>query len=193
MNILLIQEHWDHILLQDNPNQVQIREPMILKMIGIRRSIILQLMIIIFTMLNKIEEKLLLLKAKKFADNLEGLESFSISLLENDNFSWHRDKLKKANAIDDRNDNVFFEQPAGADELISAVTSLLNIDTQFSCWLLYEGRCGIFVRVSDFHIFLVSIFKLNKTYDLSLIFESPDRVITISDNAYNVDIYYEIK
>jgi len=44
---------------------------MILKMIGIRRSIILQLMITIFTMINKIEEKLLLLKAKKFADNLE--------------------------------------------------------------------------------------------------------------------------
>ena len=64
-------------------------------------------MITIFTMINKIEEKLLLLRAKKFADNLEGVESFSISLLENDIFSWHRDKLKKANAIDDRNDNVF--------------------------------------------------------------------------------------
>lgn len=93
--------------MQDNLNQAQIPEPMILKMIGIRRSIILQLMITIFTMINKIEEKLLLLRAKKFADNLEGVESFSISLLENDIFSWHRDKLKKANAIDDRNDNVF--------------------------------------------------------------------------------------
>jgi len=177
--------------MQDNLNQAQIPVPMILKTIGIRRSIILQLTI--FTMTNKIEEKILMLRAKKFADNLEGLESFSISLLGDDVFSWHRDKLKKANAIDDRNGNVFFEQPVRVDELISAVISLLNIDAQFSCWLLYEGRCGIFARGKDFHVFLVSIFKLNNTYDLSLVFESPDRVISISDNEYDVDIIYEIK
>lgn len=43
-------------------------------------------MITIFTMITKIEEKLLLLRAKKFADKLEGLESFSISLLGKDVF-----------------------------------------------------------------------------------------------------------
>ncbi|WP_318390466.1 hypothetical protein [Enterobacter sp.] len=144
-------------------------------------------------MINKIEEKLLLLRAKKFADNLEGLESFSISLLGNDIFAWHRDKLKKSYAIDDRNERICFEQPVGTDQLIGAVISLLSIDKQFSCWIFYEGRCAIFVRGDDFHVFLVSMFKLNKTYDLSLIFESPDRVISISDNEYDVDIYYEIK
>lgn len=150
-------------------------------------------MITIFTMNNKIEEKLLLLRAKKFADNLEGLESFSISLLENDVFSWNRDKLKIASAIDDRNERVRFEQPVEESELISTIISLLGINKNFSCWLVHEGRCGIFVRGNDFRSFLSSIFRINKTYDMSLIFESPDRVISINDNEYDVDIFYKLK
>lgn len=150
-------------------------------------------MITIFTMINKIEAKLLMLRARKFADKLEGLELFSISLLDNDDFFWHRDKLKIANTIDDKNHRVCLEQPVEIDKLIITITSLLGVDKQFSCLLIYEGRCGVFVRGNDFHSFLVSAFRLNRTFDLSLIFEFPDRVISISDNEYNVDIYYEIK
>lgn len=150
-------------------------------------------MITIFTMITKIEEKLLLLRAKKFADKLEGLESFSISLLGKDVFLWHRDELKAANSIDNKDERVCFKQPVAEDKIISAVISLLKIDKQFFCWLVYEGRCGIFVRGSDFHLFLASIFRLNHTYDVSLIFKSPDRVIAISDNEYDVDIYHKLK
>lgn len=150
-------------------------------------------MITISIMITKIEDKLLLLRARKFADNLEGLESFSISLLEKDAFLWHRDELKMANAIDNKNERVCFKQPVAEDKLIEAVISLLNIGEHFICWLVYEGRCGIFIRGNDFHLFLVSIFRLNNTYDVSLIFESPDRVITISDSEYDVDIYHKLK
>ncbi|TBR63340.1 MULTISPECIES: hypothetical protein [unclassified Escherichia] len=144
-------------------------------------------------MINKIEEKLILLRAKKFTDNLEGLESFSISLLGNDIFLWHRDELKMANAIDNKNERVLFKQPVAEDKLINAVISLLNIDKIFLCWLVYEDRCGIFIRGNDFKLFLASVFRLNNSYDASLIFESPDRVISISDNEYDVDIFYKLK
>ena len=43
-------------------------------------------MITIFIMKNKIEDKLLLFRAKQFAVNLEGLNSFYIYLLDNDVF-----------------------------------------------------------------------------------------------------------
>ncbi|EAM6796398.1 hypothetical protein E0G74_22480, partial [Salmonella enterica] len=85
-------------------------------------------------MITKIEEKLLLLRAKKFADKLEGLESFSISLLGKDVFLWHRDELKAANSIDNKDERVCFKQPVAEDKIISAVISLLKIEKQFFCW-----------------------------------------------------------
>lgn len=150
-------------------------------------------MITIFIMITKIEAKLLLLKARKFADNLKGTDSVSIALLDKDAFLWHRDELKMANAIDNKNERVCFKQPVAEDKLIDTVISLLNIGEHFLCWLVYEGRCGIFVRGNDFHLFLSSIFRLNNTHDVSLIFESPDRIISISDNEHDVDIYHKLK
>lgn len=44
------------------------------------------MIITIFIMKNKIEDKLLLFRAKKFAVNLKGLNSFSIYPLDNDIF-----------------------------------------------------------------------------------------------------------
>lgn len=144
-------------------------------------------------MTKKIEDKLLLLRAKKFADSIEGIDSIFISLLGNDMLLWHRDKLTIANAIDNGNGRICFEQPARMDELIRAVISTLGIEGGFSCWLVYEGRCGMLSCLNNAHSFLTSIFRTNNTYDISLIFESPEKVISISDNEYNVDIYYEIK
>lgn len=142
-------------------------------------------------MKNKIEDKLLLLRAKKFADNLEGLDFFSIYQLDNDIFSWHREKLKIAYAIDNTNDKISLEQPVKMNEIIRIMASLLKIENKTSCWLVYEGRSVISVCVNDFHSFVTSVFRLNKTYDISLLFQSPDRVISISDNEYDIDIYYE--
>ncbi|PKA30688.1 hypothetical protein CWR41_12580 [Cedecea lapagei] len=142
-------------------------------------------------MKNKIEDKLLLLRAKKFADNLEGLDFFSIYPLDNDIFLWHREKLKTAYAIDNTNDKISLEQPVKTNEIIRIMASLLKIENKTSCWLVYEGRSVISACVNDFHSFLTSVFRLNKTYDISLLFQSPDRVISISDNEYDVDIYYE--
>ncbi|EAA7007515.1 hypothetical protein AVW22_24295, partial [Salmonella enterica] len=102
-------------------------------------------------------------------------------------------ELKAANSIDNKDERLCFKQPVEEDKIISAVISLLKIDKQFFCWLVYEDMCGIFVRGSDFHLFLVSIFRLNHTYDVSLIFESPDKVIAINDNEYVVDIYHKLK
>ncbi len=85
-------------------------------------------MITIFIMKNKIEDKLLLFRAKKFAVNLKGLNSFSIYPLDNDIFLWHREKLKTAYAIDNRNDKISLEQPVKMNEIIRTMTSLLKIE-----------------------------------------------------------------
>ena len=146
-------------------------------------------MITIFTMKNKIEDKLLLFRVNKFAVNLEGLNFFSIYPIENDIFLWHREKLKTAYAIDNRNDKFSLEQPVKMNEIIRIMTSLLKIE-KTSCCLVFEGKSVISTYVNDFHSFLTSVFRLNKTYDISLLFQSPDRVISISDNVYDVDIYY---
>lgn len=146
-------------------------------------------MITIFIMKNKIEDKLLLFRAKKFAVNLEGLNSFSIYPLDNDIFLWHREKLKTAYAIDNRNHKISLEQPVKMNEIIRTMTSLLKIE-KTSCCLVFEGKSVISACVNDFYSFITSVFRLNKTYDISLLFQSPDRVISISDNEYDVDFYY---
>ena len=69
------------------------------------------------------------------------------------------------------------------------MTSLLKIE-KTSCRLVFEGKSVISACVNDFYSFITSVFILNKTYDISLLFQSPDRVISISDNEYDVDFYY---
>lgn len=46
-------------------------------------------------------------------------------------FLWHRDELKAANSIDNKDERVCFKQPVAEDKIISAVISLLKIDKQF--------------------------------------------------------------
>lgn len=107
-------------------------------------------MIAIFIMITKVEGKLLLLRARNFSDNLEGLESFSISLLEKDAFLWHRGELKMANAIDNKNERVCFKKPVAEDKLIDSVTSLLNIGEHFFV--------GLFMMADAEYLFAGMIF-----------------------------------
>lgn len=150
-------------------------------------------MITIFTMITKLEEKMLLRRASNFAENLKGVESFTVSLLEENNFSWHKKELKIARAIDLIHNGLYFEQPAKENEVIASVLRLMKLDKCFSCCLIFAGLCGVFVRVNDFQSFLQSIFKLSGTYDLSLVFESPDGILNISDDECEVEIYHKLK
>lgn len=150
-------------------------------------------MIITFIMTSRLEEKLLLNRAREFSNNINGIDSFSISLLNEDDFFWHREELKRANAINDEVKKIHFEQPVKERNLVETIIDLLHITNEFTCYFFYEGVVSVCVRGNDFYSFLVSMFKLNDTYDLSLIFKSPDRVFIISDDEYSLDIYYKMK
>lgn len=152
-----------------------------------------QLMIITFIMTSRLEEKLLLNKARKFSNNINGINSFSISLLNKDDFPWHREELKRARAINSEVEKIHFEQPVKERNLVETIVDLLDITNKFTCYFFYEGVVSVCVHGNDFSSFLISMFKLNDTYDLSLIFKSPDRVFIINDDEYSLDIYYRMK
>ncbi|WP_312215348.1 hypothetical protein [Pantoea vagans] len=144
-------------------------------------------------MITKLEEKILLRRASSFAENLKGIESFTVSLLEENDFSWHKKELKIARAIDIKHNGLYFRQPAEENEVITSVLRLMKVDKCFSCCLIFEGLCGVFVSVNDLQSFLQSIFRLSGTYDLSLVFESPDGILNISDDEYEVEVYHKLK
>ncbi|MDQ1211404.1 hypothetical protein [Pantoea anthophila] len=144
-------------------------------------------------MINKLEEKILLRRASSFAENLKGIESFTVSLLEENDFSWHKKELEIARAIDIKNKGLYFQQPVEESKVIASVLRVMKLDRCFSCCLIFEGLCGVFVRVNDLQSFLQSIFKLSGTYDLSLVFESPDGILNISDDEYEVEVYHKLK
>lgn len=152
-----------------------------------------QLMITTFIMTSRLEEKLLLNKAREFSNKINGIDSFSISMLHKDDFFWHQGELKKTSAINSEVKKIHFEQPIEEINLVETIIDLLNINNNFICYFFYEGVVTICFHGNDFSSFLVSMFKINDTYDLSLIFKSPDRVFVINDDEYSLDIYYKMK
>jgi hypothetical protein len=142
-------------------------------------------------MTNNLEEKLLLMRAKRYANDLDGVDVFSISLLKDKDFLWHRQELREANNLCRKIERVIYTKPGDVDGFIKNIMTLLNISNQFSCYLFYEGRVCISICGNDFYRFSMKIIKLNRTYDLSLVFISPDRILSVSDNEYDLDIYYK--
>lgn len=136
---------------------------------------------------------MLFFRAKKYASGLAGVESFSITNLNQGDFLWHRNELAKINSIDNEKFINYFSHPINTETLVNKVASILHIKKQFSCFFVFEGRCVIFVKGNDFILFLISIFKLNTTHDLALMFELPDRIICISDDENGLYIYYAKK
>ncbi len=58
------------------------------------------------------------------------------------------------------------------------------------CNMFYSGNVSISFYVESFSDFILSLFSINRTYDFSLVFMSPDRVIALSDNEYDIHLYY---
>lgn len=193
LSILLILERLGRMLIPDKLKLELILELMILKMIGIRKLLTLQQMIIIFIMSIKLEEKLLLNRAKKYAAKLKGIGSFSISLLRENDFIWHRKKLIKIHKIDNEIKRKTYSHPIDILDLYRSAIAPLNILNQVHCYLFYEGSVCIFIQCTDFYSLLDSIFKLEHTYDLSLSFTSPDRILAINDSEYELEVYYVIR
>ncbi len=151
----------------------------------------LQPMIIIFIMTSRIEEKLIIHRAKGFAKSIDGIDSYSISLVNEKGFTWHREELKRVNSIKDEIEGFHFEQPVNVKELVEKTIDILHVDNEGSCCFIYEGVASVCVHVKDFRLFLAGLFKINDTYDICLLFKDPDRVFIISDDEHSLRIYYK--
>ncbi|ARJ42537.1 hypothetical protein B1H58_11200 [Pantoea alhagi] len=137
-----------------------------------------------------LQNKLNLTKAKSYATKLNGVTSFKISLLHEDDFVWHRKMLKEINKIDNFIERKSFNIPLNINSLISLFASTLNVQKNINCNIFYVGEVCISLCVEDLSAFILSLFSINGTYDFSLAFTSPDRVIVLSDNEYEVEFYY---
>ncbi|MDR1849999.1 MAG: hypothetical protein LBQ75_08160, partial [Zoogloeaceae bacterium] len=140
-----------------------------------------------------LEEKLLLLRARKYANSLaslDGVDAVSVSLLKEDDFLWHRQEMRKTYAIDREIEGIVYPLPVNADDLIQQITGLLDLSDQFSCYFFYEGACIITINGNSFRKFLMSFFEMQQTYDLGLIFINPDRILTVDDGEYDLFIYH---
>ena len=69
------------------------------------------------------------------------------------------------------------------------VESILNVKKDTICNLFYYENICISFCVENFSNFILSLFKINRTYDFSLALTSPDRVIVLSDNEYDIHLY----
>lgn len=142
-------------------------------------------------MTSRIEEKLILHRAKGFAKSIGGIDSYSISLLDDKDFTWHREELKRVNSIKDEIEGFHFEQPVNVKELVEKTIDILHVDNGDACCFIYEGVVSVCVHVNDFRLFLASLFKINDTYGIFLLFKDPDSVFIISDDEHSLRIYYK--
>ncbi|MBI0037823.1 hypothetical protein H3T61_06250 [Gilliamella sp. B14384H2] len=141
-------------------------------------------------MKTSLKDKLNLFRARDYATKLNGISSFNVSLLHDNEFIWHRKMLIEINKIDNDIKKIFFNLPINRNVLAREVESILNIKKDIMCNMFYSGNVSISFYVESFSDFILSLFSINRTYDFSLVFTSPDRVIALSDNEYDIHLYY---
>ena len=140
-------------------------------------------------MKTNLKDKLNLIKAKNYASKIDGVSSFNISFLHENEFVWHREKLMEINKIDNIIKKKVFNLPIKRNVLVREVESTLNVKKDTICNLFYYENICISFCVENFSNFILSLFKINRTYDFSLTLTSPDRVIVLSDNEYDIHLY----
>lgn len=137
-----------------------------------------------------LKEKLNLTKAKNYVSKLNGISSFNISFLNENEFIWHRKMLMEINKIDNNIKKKVFNLPINRNVLMREVETILNVKKDTICNMFYYGDVCISFYIENFSDFLLSLFSINRTYDFSLALTSPDRVIVLSDNENDIHLYY---
>ena len=140
-------------------------------------------------MKTNLKDKLNLIKAKNYASKIDGVSSFNISFLHENEFVWYRERLMEINKIDNIIKKKVFNLPIKRNVLVREVESILNVKKDTICNLFYYENICISFCVENFSNFILSLFKINRTYDFSLTLTSPDRVIVLSDNEYDIHLY----
>jgi hypothetical protein len=148
-------------------------------------------MIITYIMNNRLEKKLLYKKAKEYVSQLEGIESFTISYVNDEDFIWYKEQLKLFFKIDQIDSEIRLEHPISKKKLIEIINKILN-NNFFKCIQLFEEKIAIHLNINYLDNFLNSIFKYNQSFDLSLLFLEPERILVINDDEYEIYLHYRI-
>jgi hypothetical protein len=148
-------------------------------------------MIITYIMNNRLEKKLLYKKAKEYVSQLEGIESFTISYVNDEDYIWYKEQLKLFFKIDQIDSEIRLEHPISKKKLIEIINKILN-NNFFKCIQLFEEKIAIHLNINYLDNFLNSIFKYNQSFDLSLLFLEPERILVINDDEYEIYLHYRI-
>ncbi len=148
----------------------------------------LKLRITTFIMNNKLQEKLLLLRAKKYINRIRGIKNIAVNLDDYTQFQWHRDIYNK---ILRRSELPEYKiaLPASQQDIYLYLQPKINIDKSSCYYMFFEGKVIISFYFADFYDFFLSHMLLNNTFDMNILSLNPDRVIDISEDEYDLNIY----
>ena len=145
-------------------------------------------MTIIYIMNSRLDEKLLRLKAKKYVNNLHGVADISMNMESDFTFDWHKKCLSKI-WRDEEVPNYKLPISTEKDTVIKYFVNNIKISANVIAYILFEGRLIISFLIFDFESLLSSNMEWIKTYDISLLFLNPNRVIAINENEYDLTIF----
>lgn len=139
---------------------------------------------------DKLRKKLAYLQVNKYANKLEGIDSFSIIDGKKEDYSWYKENLNSFWLIKRIDWSAKLEQPVAWRELSGIVREFLKEHPVASGVQLFEDTIALNLRITNFDLLLNSIFKYNGNYDLSLLILNPERLLMIDDSEYSVYIKY---
>ncbi|CDH29535.1 hypothetical protein ID858_15845 [Xenorhabdus sp. DI] len=138
---------------------------------------------------SKLEEKMLLARAKRYINNIQGIEKISISLSNNDKeFQWHKEiinSILKGKEIPE----CKLELPVSEEDIYSYLQSKIHIGECNSYYMFFEGMVKFSFNIIDLKRFLSSCYALKKTFDLYVLLLNPMKVIAISEEEYELSFY----
>ncbi|KLU14469.1 MULTISPECIES: hypothetical protein [Xenorhabdus] len=140
---------------------------------------------------SRLEEKLLLLRARKYIDKIQGINNIVISLDNGKEFQWHR---KICNSILKGNEKPEYklDLPINKEDVYSYVQSEIHIGESNNYYMFFEGLVIISFTIVNLRDFLYSHFSLNKTFDISVLSLNPMKIIVISEEEYELSIFDKV-
>ncbi|MEY1391210.1 hypothetical protein AB7044_19275 [Providencia stuartii] len=137
---------------------------------------------------NNLEEKFLLLRAKKYLDKLKGITDEVVYLDDMVQFKWHKsiyNKILKKSEIPKYKINL----PMKRQDLCIYIQSKINLNENDRYYMFFEIRVIISFIINKLCDFLHSYMFLNNALDMNILSLNPNRVIDISEDEYDLNIY----
>ncbi|MCW7550936.1 MULTISPECIES: hypothetical protein [Photorhabdus] len=137
---------------------------------------------------NKLEEKLLLLRAKRYIDKIHGIENIFISLFNEKEFQWHKEIC--SNILRNREKpKCKLNLPVKEEEVYSYMRSKIHIGEHYNYYMFFEGIVMFSFNIIDLQCFLSSCYALKRTFDVCVLLLNPMKVIAISEEEYELSFY----